>query len=180
MSFEYRDPRYQYDDDGNRRGTTPYGESEFAHRRSEPVAYASTPGLTERAIVAELTSWRSLLVWAAVAAIYYFTPLWELAFWRPSLLTPLAYAIPLLALAIAAPTAARFAFAGLGLVILAYAAYFWQRGNPRLLIPNLSMPWRQAQKIESALTECQKRLTGQPEGTHLARVLSNGRQCDGG
>ena len=130
MSFEYRDPRYQYDDDGNRRGLTPYGEQEFAVRRSErPAAYGNTTGQTGQAIIAELTSGKSLLIWAVVGAVLYFTPLLKAVLfssggWSP-LLGYVAEILIVFTIAGTSPTARKVASGCLVVFVLMAAGHVW-------------------------------------------------------
>src|SRR5579871_2083009 len=124
------DPRYQYDDQGNRRGLTPYGEQEFAARPStRPAAYSSPLGPTGRAIIAELTSWRSLLIWAMVGAVLYFTPLLKAALfgtggWAP-LLGYVAEILIVFTIAFTSPTARKVASGCLVVLVLMAAGHIW-------------------------------------------------------
>jgi hypothetical protein len=124
------DPRYQHDADGNRSGTTPYGEQEFAPRRSAgPAVYATSLGPTGRAIIAELTAGKSLLVWALLGAVLYFTPLLKAALfgtggWSP-VLGYVAEILVAFTIAWTSPTARKVASGCLVILVLMAAGHVW-------------------------------------------------------
>jgi len=115
-------------------------------------------------IAIELVRWRSLLLWAALGAIFYFTPLTEIAWWRPCILSQVVLAMPLAVLVITSPTARPFAVVGFVLLAGSSALLTWLYGPTFLRLPPLPLPTSGLHRIDEALSECQKSSGKQSDG----------------
>ena len=66
-----------------------------------------------------------IAVWAVVAGIFWFTPLWRNANGRTTIWTPIVFALPLTALALTSQAARKYAIGCLGVLVLGTALIFF-------------------------------------------------------